>query len=93
MIEDVSDATRVPSGAEVEAQLRAFGAAPSAVELLQTLDPFSAALLEQVRAGRRLAEAVDEVAAALPVDIDDLTVHALQFARGAMELGYLAFAY
>lgn len=106
MIEDVSEATRVPTGAEVEEQLRAFAAGTSAVELLHepllfrdthwrgpiALDPFSAALLERVRAGRLLVDAIDDVAAALPVDADDLTVHALQFARGAVELGYLAFA-
>ena len=106
MLEDVSDATRVPSGAEVEEQLQAFASDPSAVELLSVpmrfrdthwrgpiaLDPFSAALLERVRAGACLGDAIDAVAAAMPVDADDLMVHGLHFARGAMELGYLAFA-
>ena len=66
MLEDVSDAPRIPLGAEVAEQLRAFADEPNAVELLHEhllfrdahwrgnigLDPFSAALLERIRAER-----------------------------------------
>jgi len=103
MIEDVSDAPRVPMGIEVTQQLAAFASEPTALDLLHTpmefrathwrgnlaLDPFSAALLGALREGLTLASAVDRVAATLPVDADDLMIVALQFARGAVQLGYL----
>ena len=105
MIEDVSDAPRIPVGVEVAEQLHAFADAPNAVELLHehlvfrdahwrgniALDPFSAAVLERIRSGRTLADALDDVAAAMPVDADDLMIVGLQFVRGALQLGYLAF--
>lgn len=105
LLEDVSDAPRIPVGAEVSAQLSAFAAEPSAMELLHerlafsaahwrgnlTLDPFSAALLERIRAGRTLSAALDDVASAMPVDVDDLMIVGLQFVRGALQLGYLTF--
>ena len=104
MIEDVSDAPRVPVGVEVSQQLAAFAAEPIAAQLLDqqlefrsthwrgnlALDPFTAAVLAALRKGRTLAQAIDDVAAAMPVDVDDLTIVALQFVRGAMQLGYLA---
>jgi hypothetical protein len=103
MIEDVRDAPRIPVGLEVAQQLASFAAEPTAVGLLHqqlefrgahwrgniALDPFTAAILEALRKGRTLADAVDEVAAAMPVDADDLMIVALQFVRGAMQLGYL----
>jgi methylase of polypeptide subunit release factors len=105
VIEDVSAAPRIPKGREVTRQLAAFAAEPTAVALLHgqlqfsdthwrgdlTLDPFVAALLEHVRAGRTLDAAIELVAGAMPVDADDLMAHALQFARSAVQSGYLAF--
>lgn len=102
-VEDVSQATRVPSGADVAAQLRAFAQQPTAVQLLHTpmvfaethwrgplaLTPFQAALLERLRAGDTLVDAIDDVAGRLPVDIDDLTAMGLAWAREAVGLGYL----
>jgi len=106
MIEDVSDAPRIPVGAEVTEQLEAFADEPNAVELLHerlafraahwrgniALDPFSAALLARIRSGLTLAEALDEVATAMSVDVDDLMAVGLQFVRGALQLGYLTSA-
>lgn len=102
-VDDVSTATRVPTGIEVAEQLRAFAQQPTAVQLLHTplafaathwrgplaLDPFQAALLERLRSGDTLMDAIDEVASRLPVDIDDLTAMGLAWTREAVSLGYL----
>mgnify|MGYP003352368381 CR=1 FL=1 len=75
MIEDVSRASRLPNGSDVEAQLTAFADIPPATQLLHgrwsfvdrhwrgalALDPFEALLVERLRAGRTLEQAVDEV--------------------------------
>lgn len=103
VIEDVADATRIPTGEDVERQLGAFAHAPTAVDMLLgewrfvsdhwrgdiTLDPFAAALLADIRAGHRLIEAVDTVAAAMPVDPDDLRIHGLALMARLADLGFL----
>lgn len=103
IIEDVSTATRVPSGDELERQLAAFAEEPSALELLHgtwafedehwrgqlTLNVFEALLLERMRTGQTLAEAVEAVAAEQPVDADDLLALGLTRTRGLVEFGYL----
>ena len=101
-VEDVSTATRVPDGTEVEAQLRAFAAGPTAMELLHghwtfvddhwrgalTLQPFEVMLVERMRAGATLDEAVGAVSEANPVDADDLTAVGLTLLYRLAELGY-----
>lgn len=102
-IEDVTDAARIPNGAELERQLEAFAAEFSAIEMLfeplafnethwrgdLVLDPFIAAVLTQVRGGSTVSEAIDHVAVTLPVDADDLLAVTLQWARIALRQGYL----
>lgn len=103
VVEDVSTAARLPSGDEVDAQLAAFCAAPDALGLLHgywrfsddhwrgdlALSPFEALLLERMRAGSTLDEAVDAVAGAHPVDPDDLLATGLALARDLALKGYL----
>ncbi len=102
-IEDVSAAARVPMGNEVEAQLRAFSRMPSALDLLHgrwsfvtdhwrgdlALGAFEAMLLEGVRSGVTLDEAISTVSSANPVDADDLLALGLSATRFLVELGYL----
>ena len=102
-IEDVSTAPRIPNGDELLAQLAAIGTAPTAAEMLTktwdfadahwrgdlALDPFGAALLTRIRAGRTLDDAVETVAAELPVDADDLRILGLTLVRELAGLGYL----
>lgn len=103
LIEDVSMAPRIPIGDELMAQLAAIGVEPTATELLMNtwsfsdahwrgdlaLDPFGAALLVHIRAGRTLADAVGTVATELPVDEDDLRILGLTLVRELARLGYL----
>ncbi len=103
VIEDVSAASRIPRGDEVEQQLRAFATRPGALELLHrkwrfvedhwrgalALSAFEALLLDAMRAGKTLAEAVDAVAASQPVDADDLLAIGLARTRTLVETGYL----
>jgi methylase of polypeptide subunit release factors len=103
MIEDVSGASRVPNGEEVERQLAAFTEQPGALELLHrkwrfvddhwrgplALDAVEALLLDAMRRGATLAEAVDAVAGVQPVDADDLLALGLTRTRALVELGYL----
>lgn len=105
-LEDIGGATRVPTGAEVAEQLAAFALQPSALDMLTSslvfrdshwrgaiaLDPFVAGLLERIRAGHTLGEAIELVAVAMPVDADDLMAHGLAWTREALNMGYLAFA-
>lgn len=102
-VEDVSSAPRVPTGEEVLQQLHAVSTEWTAVSALATewtfatqhwrgdlaLDPFSAALIAEIRAGSTLADAVDEVAARLSVDPDDLQILGLTMVRELARLGYL----
>ena len=105
-IEDVSTATRVPTGDEVDAALAAFGNPPDALTLLDghwvfvdthwrgplALGAMEAALLERVRAGETLEEAVASVAGLLGADGDDLLALALAWSREAVTRGYLVRA-
>ena len=102
-VEDVSTASRIPNGDEVLAQLTASGTDHTAVELLfgtwdfaaehwrgdLALDPFGAALLAELRAGRTLADAVETVTERLPADPDDLRILGLTLVRELARLGYL----
>ena len=101
--EDVSDAPRTPNGEEVERQLAAFESEPTAVELLDAhwefadahwrgglmLNPFEALLLERLRTGDTLAEAVDAVADSQSVEAGDLLAAGLLVTRELVRLGYL----
>ena len=103
VLEDVSRATRVPTGDEVEAALAAFASPPDALALLDgqwqfvethwrgplALGPMEAALLERVRAGDTLEAAVAAVSEGLAVDGDDLLALGLGWARDAVTRGYL----
>ena len=102
-IEDVSTAPRVPTGEELLQQLDTCAAEFTAADLLLTnwdfaaehwrgdlsLDPFGAALLTELRAGRPLVDALESVAGALPVDEDDLRIHGLTLTLELARLGYL----
>ena len=102
-IEDVSMATRVPTGEELLEQLRASASPITAVDALfgtwmfepqhwrgdLALDVFGAGLLTEIRAGSTLEEAIDTVATRLPVDPDDLRVVGLALVLELVRLGYL----
>ncbi len=103
VIEDVSGASRVPSGDEVEQQLAAFSSGLTALQLLEqpwrfvedhwrgplALNAFEALLLERMRSGLTLAEAVEAVAADQPVEAADLLAVGLARTRSLVQLGYL----
>lgn len=102
VVEDVSAASRVPVGDEVGAQLRAFSSPPDVLSLLHdhwnfvddhwrgtlALNPFEAMLVERMRAGATLSEAIDTVAAEQRLDVDDLTALGLTRLRELVEHGY-----
>jgi len=102
-IEDVSTAPRVPTGEELLQQLQAAATDFTAADALfghwtfaerhwrgdLALDPFTAALLAEIRSGSTLDDAVGQVAASLPVDPDDLRIVGLTLVLELARLGYL----
>ena len=102
-VEDVSNAPRVPNGDEVRAQLAACRRELTAPEALTmrwefaaehwrgdlSLDPISAAILTELRAGRPLETALERVSGRLPADADDLRIAGLTLTLELARLGYL----